>query len=110
MREPSFEKFLAHLIDGEINFIVVGGLAVTLNGYVRLTEYVDILVDLENPNIGRLIESLSKFGEGYGGEMGMSLGSLKQGGDQQGDYWSVRSGSASCFSAILLGWSGGLRA
>lgn len=41
---------------------------------------------------------------------GMSLGSLKQGGDQQGDYWSVRSGSASCFSAILLGWSGGLRA
>jgi hypothetical protein len=69
MMEPSFEKFLGHLIDGEINFIVVGGLAVTLNGYVRLTDDVDILVDLETSNIGKLIESLSKFGEGYGGEM-----------------------------------------
>ena len=67
--EPSFEKFLAHLISDEISFIVVGGLAVALNGYVRLTEDVDILIDLEPSNIDRLIDSLSRFGDGYGGEM-----------------------------------------
>lgn len=69
MMEPSFEKFLVHLIDNEVNFLVVGALGVTLNGYVRLTEDVDILVDLNPSNIGRLIESLSRFGDGYGGEM-----------------------------------------
>lgn len=40
--EPSFEKLLAALADGEIRFLLVGGLAVALNGYVRLTEDVDI--------------------------------------------------------------------
>lgn len=72
MMEPSFEKFLVHLIDNEVNFLVVGGLAVTLNGYVRLTEDVDILVDLDPSNLARLIESLSRFGDGYGGEMELS--------------------------------------
>ncbi|MAS95101.1 MAG: hypothetical protein CMO55_18045 [Verrucomicrobiales bacterium] len=67
--EPSFEKFLVLLINAEVNFIVVGGLAVTLNGYVRLTEDVDILVDLDPDNLHRLISTLSQFGDGYGGEM-----------------------------------------
>lgn len=67
--EPSFEKFLVHLIDDKVDFIVVGGLAVTLNGYVRLTEDVDILVNLATENVARLIGSLGNFGEGHGGEM-----------------------------------------
>jgi len=48
MMEPSFEKFLVKLLSDEARFIVVGGLAVTLNGYVRLTEDVDILIDLRS--------------------------------------------------------------
>ena len=67
--EPSFEKFLGKLLDDEVRFIVVGGLAVTLNGYVRLTEDVDILVDLSPDNVEKLIRSLSEFGEGFGGEL-----------------------------------------
>ena len=43
MMEPTFEKLLVHLLKNDIRFIVVGGLAVTLNGYVRLTEDIDIL-------------------------------------------------------------------
>ena len=69
MMEPTFEKFLAHLISDDVRFIVVGGLAVTLNGYVRLTEDIDVIVDLESLNLTRFIDSLSRFGEGYGGEM-----------------------------------------
>lgn len=67
--EPSFEKLLAALADGEVRFLLVGGLAVTLNGYVRLTETVDILLDVEEENVRRLIAVLAEFGEGHGGEM-----------------------------------------
>lgn len=69
MMEPTFEKFLVHLLRDEVRFIVVGGLAVTLNGYVRLTEDIDILIDLSPSNIPCFIDSLRRFGEGYGGEM-----------------------------------------
>jgi len=67
--EPSFEKLLAALADGEVRFLLVGGLAVALNGYVRLTEDVDILLDLEEENVRRLIAVLADFGEGHGGGM-----------------------------------------
>lgn len=36
--EPSFEKLLVRLADAGVQFVVVGGVAVTLNSYVRLTE------------------------------------------------------------------------
>lgn len=67
--EPWFEKCLAGLVADRVRFIVVGGLAVTLNGYVRLTEDIDIVVDLDPRNIDRLIGFLAKFGDGHGGEM-----------------------------------------
>lgn len=40
MMEPSFEKLLVLLADAEVDFVLVGGLAVTLQGYVRFTEDV----------------------------------------------------------------------
>jgi len=69
MMEPSFEKCLGRLLDEEVDFIVVGGLAVTLNGYVRLTEDVDVLIDRTPENVERLIRALKGLGEGHGGEM-----------------------------------------
>ncbi len=39
--EPSFEKLLALLADAGVQFVLVGGVAVTLHGYTRLTEDVD---------------------------------------------------------------------
>lgn len=69
--EPSFEKCLVHLIDDGVEFVLVGGLAVSLNGYVRLTEDIDILVSQTEDNLLRLIESLGKFGEGFGGELSL---------------------------------------
>jgi hypothetical protein len=39
--EPSFEKLLVLLAKHGIEFVGGGGIAVTLQGYVRLTEDVD---------------------------------------------------------------------
>lgn len=39
--EPTFEKLLALLTASGVRFLVVGGVAVILNGYVRLTEDID---------------------------------------------------------------------
>lgn len=35
MMEPSFEKLLVLLAKDDVEFILVGGVAVTLHGYVR---------------------------------------------------------------------------
>jgi len=67
--EPSFEKLLARLVEADIRFIVVGGLAVTLNGYVRLTEDVDFVIDTAEDNLLSLIRCLHEFGEGFGGQL-----------------------------------------
>jgi hypothetical protein len=67
--EPSFEKLLALLARSEVRFVVVGGIAVTLHGYVRLTEDVDILVAPDIPNLERMLAALSHFGEGFAAEL-----------------------------------------
>ncbi len=69
MMEPSFEKLLARLAERNVRFVLVGGLAVALNGYVRLTEDVDILLEPSEPNIGRLLACLADFGEGFAREL-----------------------------------------
>jgi predicted nucleotidyltransferase len=69
--EPSFEKLLARLADAAVEFIVVGGVAVTLHGYVRLTEDVDILIDRTPENITRLLDALASYGEGFARELSM---------------------------------------
>lgn len=41
----------------------------TLHGYVRLTEVVDILVERSTENISRLLKTLSGYGDGYAREL-----------------------------------------
>jgi hypothetical protein len=65
--EPDFEKLLALLVRHEVRFIVCGGVAVALNGFIRTTEDLDILVSATDENIRRLITALGQFGEGHGG-------------------------------------------
>lgn len=65
MMEPSFEKLLVLLADARIDFVLVGGLAVTLQGYVRFTEDVNILIDSSLGNVTRLLEVLGRYGEGF---------------------------------------------
>ncbi|MEM6821381.1 MAG: hypothetical protein AAF558_05515 [Verrucomicrobiota bacterium] len=67
--ESAFEKLLVHLIENEIEFLVVGGLAVALNGYPRMTEDVDIWINPRPENIQNLLRALASYGEGFGGTL-----------------------------------------
>lgn len=63
--EPSFEKLLVLLAEAKVDFVLVGGLAVSLQGYVRFTEDVDLLVSDAPENLSRLLETLSHYGDGH---------------------------------------------
>jgi hypothetical protein len=64
-----FEKLLAKLARSGVDFAVVGGLAVALNGYGRVTEDADILVSDAPDNLRRLIDALIRWGEGAAREL-----------------------------------------
>jgi predicted nucleotidyltransferase len=67
--EPSFEKLLVLLAEHGVRFVVVGGIAVTLQGYVRLTEDVDLLIEDSAENIDLLLATLRGYGEGFAAEL-----------------------------------------
>ncbi len=64
-----FEKLLAGLAADGVDFAVVGGLAVILNGYPRITQDADILVQDSPENLRKLLASLTKWGEGWAREL-----------------------------------------
>lgn len=72
MMEPSFEKLLVLLASRGVRFLVVGGVAVTLQGYVRLTEDVDLLVEDSAANLRLLLQVLAGFGEGHAVELSLA--------------------------------------
>lgn len=65
----TFESVLAALARRQVSFLVVGGLAIVQAGYVRLTEDVDLLVEAEPANLGRLLEVLQGVGSGAAAEL-----------------------------------------
>lgn len=65
MMDTPYEKLLESLARAEVRFIVVGGVAVALNGFVRTTDDVDILIERSAENITRLLATLASFGEGH---------------------------------------------
>lgn len=65
----TFERLLADLSEAEVDYILVGGLAVAFCGHVRATEDVDILVQVDGENLARLLEVLADFGEGSATEL-----------------------------------------
>jgi hypothetical protein len=54
---PVFEELLADLDDANVRFVVVGGLAVVIQGYARLTADVDLVIDLDSSNVLRAVQS-----------------------------------------------------
>ena len=63
------EKLLADLVAAEVQFLVVGGIACALNGFVRTTEDLDILIDRQPANVQSMLEVLATFGDGYAREL-----------------------------------------
>jgi hypothetical protein len=64
-----FEKLLAALAAEGVDFAVVGGIAVILNGYPRLTVDADILVGESPENLRKLLGCLAGWGEGWAREL-----------------------------------------
>jgi hypothetical protein len=64
-----FGDVLVALARGGVDFALVGGLAVGLNGYPRATLDMDILVSENRDNIERLLSVLRAWGEGWAKEL-----------------------------------------
>ncbi len=60
----TFEELLEDFSQSQINYILVGGLAVDLCGFSRVTEDMDILIERSEENIKKLLGRLVLFGEG----------------------------------------------
>ena len=67
--DTPYEKLLAKLARAEVKFMIVGGVAVALNGFLRTTEDVDILIEASAENVTRLLDELGNFGEGHAREL-----------------------------------------
>ena len=74
-----FEKLLADLARSGVDFAVVGGLAVILNGYPRLTLDADILAHNSPENLGKLLDCLKNWGEGWARELSLEDFAIEQG-------------------------------
>lgn len=65
----TFESLLVKLSCSGVDYLVVGGVAVCLNGYVRTTQDLDLLVEASPANLDRLLGCLANFGEGHSREL-----------------------------------------
>ena len=54
-----FAALLAALDDGDLAFIIVGGLAATIHGSSRLTQNIDIVYERSDDNVERLVGALA---------------------------------------------------
>ena len=64
-----FESVLELLMRKGVKFLVVGGVACALNGFIRATEDLDILVEPSEANLNNLIHTLTGWGKGYASEL-----------------------------------------
>ncbi len=75
----TFEGLLEGLSQNNIDYILVGGLAVDICGFSRATMDVDILVGGSKENIKKLLKCLLLFGEGSARELTPEDFSLEEG-------------------------------
>jgi hypothetical protein len=64
-----FEKQLAELARGGVDFAVVGDIAILLNGALSLTLDAAIIVGDSPDNIRRMLQCLERWGEGWAREL-----------------------------------------
>jgi hypothetical protein len=57
-----FREFIQSLNDNQVEYMLVGGYAVILHGYRRVTGDLDIWVNRTKENYSRLVKAFSQFG------------------------------------------------
>jgi Nucleotidyltransferase of unknown function (DUF6036) len=55
-------EIFATLDKAQVRYVVVGGLAVILHGHIRLTQDLDLVIDLDPANCRKALESLEGIG------------------------------------------------
>ena len=70
-----FEKVFRELNRAKVKYLIVGGVAVNLHGYLRFTGDIDILLLLEEGNFERMDRAMKKLG--YQERLPVSIFSLK---------------------------------
>ena len=56
-----FQTLIGALAGGEVEFMIVGGLAATVHGSARLTQDIDVVYARDDANLACLAESLAPF-------------------------------------------------
>jgi predicted nucleotidyltransferase len=87
LNEPAFDELLRRLAAAQVEFVVVGGLAVNAWGVVRGTKDVDVVVAPETENLKRVAEvAVAAGGRVHQGETLLgsvpSIASALAGGEQ----------------------------
>ena len=64
-----YASLFKSLNDGAVEFLVLGGSAVCLHGFPRMTEDIDILLKNSPDNIGRFIAVAGRWGSGCASDL-----------------------------------------
>jgi predicted nucleotidyltransferase len=56
LSEPAFDQLLRRLVEADVEFVLIGGLAVNAWGVVRGTKDVDIVIDADPANLKAVAE------------------------------------------------------
>jgi predicted nucleotidyltransferase len=59
--DTDFESAFAALVDGGVEFVIVGGLAATVHGSARLTHDLDVVYARSRENLERLARALEPY-------------------------------------------------
>lgn len=62
MRVDDVAIIISTLNDADVRYLVVGGLAVVVHGYVRFTDDIDLVVQLDSENVRRAMNVLQGLG------------------------------------------------
>ena len=62
MKVDDVRTILRALNDANVRYLIVGGLAVVAHGYVRFTQDIDLVVQLERENVLRAMNALTAIG------------------------------------------------
>lgn len=62
MKADSFRAVAAALQEADVRFLVAGGLAVNIYGYLRYTKDVDLVVELDPENVRAVFRALKTLG------------------------------------------------
>lgn len=60
--ESEFQEFLRSLNSNKVEYLLIGGYAVILNGHIRNTNDLDVCVSSDPENAKRVVKALVEFG------------------------------------------------